>query len=64
MITVGTMANNIKVGDHILMWDGVARKVTNIHYQENIVAFELSFYEDKSRHFLFSHECANVVEVW
>lgn len=64
MITVGTMAHNIKVGDHILMWDGVARKVTSIHHQENIVAFELSFYEEKTRHFLFVGECANVVEEW
>lgn len=64
MITVGTMAHNIKVGDHILMHDGVARKVTNIHHQENIVAFEMSFYEEKSRYFLFIGECANVVEEW
>ena len=64
MITVGTISHNVKVGDHILMRDGVARKVEKIHHHGDIIAFEMSFYEEQSRHFLFLNECANVVEVW
>lgn len=64
MITIGKIANKIKVGDHILMHDGVARKVEKIHYEENLVAFEMKRYEEKTRHFLFYDECANVVEDW
>lgn len=64
MITIGTIAHNIKVGDHILMHDGVARMVERIHYEENLVAFEMKRYEEKIRYFLFYDECANVVEDW
>jgi hypothetical protein len=64
MITIGTVAKNIKEGDHILMRDGVARQVDKIHYQEDIIAFEMKRYEEKTRHFLFYDECANVVESW
>ena len=64
MITIGTIAHNIEVGNHILMSDGVARRVVEIHNEENLIAFELAFYEEKSRHFLFINECANVVEEW
>lgn len=47
MITIGTVAKNIKEGDHILMRDGVARQVEKIHYQEDIIAFEMKRYEEK-----------------
>ena len=64
MITIGTIAKNIKVGDHILMSDGVVRKVERIHYEGSITALEMKRYEDKPRHFLFNDECANVIEEW
>ena len=64
MITVSTLAHNIEVGNHILMHDGIARRVVRIHYEENIIAFEMAFYEEKSRHFLFIEGRANVIEEW
>lgn len=64
MITIGTIANNVKPGDHILMKDGVVRRVKLVINQEDIVAFEMERYEELSRHFLFYNECANVVEEW
>lgn len=46
MITVEAIAHYVKVGDHILMWDGVARKVKKIHYHGEVIAFEMSIHEE------------------
>lgn len=66
MITIGTIATDINVGDFILLPNGYTEEVAMVHHQENIVCFEFVRKGGaiKSRWWLMIDEVASVVESW